>query len=78
MFSFNYKLRSLGAGESIECIVDGAPAIELPATGDDNWHRMTVYIPDSTHEHEVTWRSSKSVIGEVGSGVSIDFVQLEQ
>ena len=78
LFSFNYKLRSLGAGESVECIVDGAPAIELPATGDDNWHRMTVYIPDSTHEHEVTWRSSKSVIGEVGSGVSIDFVQLEQ
>lgn len=78
LFSFNYKLQSLGEGERVVCTVDGSSSIELPATGDSEWHRITIYLPDTTHEHEVTWRSTKSGIGTTGSGVSVDFVKLEQ
>lgn len=78
LFSFNYKLQSLGSGEVVVCTVDGSPAMVLPATGDTDWHRITIYIPDSTQNHEVTWTYSKSGSGTVGSGVSIDFAKIEE
>ncbi|MBE6381942.1 MAG: hypothetical protein E7049_02885 [Lentisphaerae bacterium] len=78
LFSFNYRLQSLGSGEAVVCTVDGSPAMVLPATGDTDWHRMTIYIPDSTQNHEVTWTYSKSGSGTVGSGVSIDFAKIEE
>ena len=77
-FSFNYKMQSLGSDERVFCVVDGAPAIPLPATGDTDWHRVSIFIPDTSRSHEVTWTYAKSGDAYAGSGVRIDFVEIEE
>ena len=78
LFSFNYKMQSCASDESVFCTVDGAPAISLPATGDTDWHRVSIFIPDTSRSHEVTWTYAKSGYAYSGSGVSIDFVEIEE
>ena len=78
LFSFNYKLPSLGTGEYVFCNIDGSDTMDLPVTGDTAWHRFTVFIPDSSREHEVILTIAKAGRGTMGSGVSIDDVQIDE